>query len=101
MKLRDLAALAPPQPMTEVDPEREAVRASKRARMRALIKDYTDPKIPARDKIMCVSCNERIGPGERFTVHFEPRMMLALIHCMRCDAEEPKHQWKRVIVKEV
>jgi hypothetical protein len=28
-------------------------------------------------------------------------MMLALIHCMRCDAEEPKHQWKRVIVKEV
>jgi hypothetical protein len=101
MKLRDLAALAPPEPLNEVDPEREAIRASKRARMRALVKDYTDPNVPANRKIMCVTCNKRIGPGESFTVHFEPRMMLALIHCMACDAEEPKHQWKRVIVKEV
>jgi RNase P subunit RPR2 len=93
-------ALYQPMPKQETDPEREAVKTSKRARLRHLQKIAPDPTILAREKLLCGLCNEFIPPGENFAIYFDHRMLLATVNCMQCRAEDPRRDWLFLIVKE-
>jgi hypothetical protein len=68
--------------------------------MAYLRKIAPDPTVPARSKIMCGLCNEFIPPGEAFTIYFDHRMMLALVNCLSCRAEDPRRDWMYLTVKE-